>query len=63
MIAAMEAIRDTCENKGIAPGTQTRSVPQAQFWKERGMKFLGCGSEIGFLFEKAKETAQALRAD
>jgi 2-dehydro-3-deoxyglucarate aldolase/4-hydroxy-2-oxoheptanedioate aldolase len=60
VIAAMEAIRDTCERKGIAPGTQTRSVPQALFWKERGMKFLGCGSEIGFLFEKAKETAHAL---
>jgi 2-dehydro-3-deoxyglucarate aldolase/4-hydroxy-2-oxoheptanedioate aldolase len=60
MIDAMEAIRDTCIAKGIAPGTQTRSVPQAQFWKERGMKFLGCGNDIGFLFDKAKETAQAL---
>jgi 2-keto-3-deoxy-L-rhamnonate aldolase RhmA len=60
MIEAMEAIRDTCARRGIAPGTQTRSVPQAKFWKERGMKFLGCGSDIGFLFEKARETAQAL---
>lgn len=63
MIDAMEKIRDTCESKGIAPGTQTRSVPQAKFWKERGMRFLGCGSEIGFLFEKAKETATALLSD
>lgn len=63
MVEAMEAIRDTCERKGIAPGTQTRAVPQARFWKERGMRFLGCGSEIGFLFEKAKETAGALLAD
>ncbi len=60
VIEAMEAIRDTCDRKGIAPGTQTRSVPQAKFWKDRGMRFLGCGSEIGFLFEKAKETAHAL---
>lgn len=60
MIEAMDAIRDTCERYGIAPGTQTRAVPQAKFWKERGMRFLGCGSEIGFLFEKAKETASAL---
>lgn len=63
MIAAMEAIRDTCERCGIAPGTQTRTVPQARFWIERGMKFVGCGSEIGFLFGKAKETAGALLAD
>jgi 2-dehydro-3-deoxyglucarate aldolase/4-hydroxy-2-oxoheptanedioate aldolase len=60
VIDAMEAIRDTCERNGIAPGTQTRSVAQAKFWKDRGMRFLGCGSEIGFLFEKAKETAHAL---
>lgn len=60
MVDAMEKIRDTCMSKGIAPGTQTRSVALAQFWKERGMLFLGCGSDIGFLFDKAKETAQAL---
>jgi 2-dehydro-3-deoxyglucarate aldolase/4-hydroxy-2-oxoheptanedioate aldolase len=63
MVEAMESIRDTCERHGIAPGTQTRAVPQAKFWKERGMRFLGCGSEIGFLYEKAKETAQALLGD
>lgn len=63
MIEAMESIRETCESKGIAPGTQTRAVPQAKFWKDRGMRFLGCGSEIGFMFEKAKETAQALLGD
>jgi 2-dehydro-3-deoxyglucarate aldolase/4-hydroxy-2-oxoheptanedioate aldolase len=63
MVEAMESIRDTCERHGIAPGTQTRAVPQAKFWKERGMRFLGCGSEIGFMYEKAKETAHALLGD
>ncbi len=60
MVDAMDKIRETCEKYGVAPGTQTRTVGLANFWKERGMKFLGCGSEIGFLFDKAKETAQAL---
>jgi 2-dehydro-3-deoxyglucarate aldolase/4-hydroxy-2-oxoheptanedioate aldolase len=60
MVDAMEKIRDTCLKYGVAPGTQSRTPALANFWKERGMKFLGCGSEIGFLFEKAKETAQAL---
>ena len=63
MVEAMEAIRDTCEQQGVAPGTQTRTVALARFWKERGMRFLGCGSDIGFLFDKAKETAGALLAD
>ncbi|MGD1073841.1 MAG: aldolase/citrate lyase family protein, partial [Bryobacteraceae bacterium] len=63
MVAVMDAIVETCLRRGIAPGTQTRNVALARFWKERGMRFLGCGSEIGFLFDKAKETAQALLAD
>lgn len=60
MIEAMEAVRDTCLRKGIAPGAQTRSVQLARFWKERGMRFVGCGSDIGFLWEKAGETAGAI---
>jgi 2-dehydro-3-deoxyglucarate aldolase/4-hydroxy-2-oxoheptanedioate aldolase len=60
MVDAMEKIRDTCESKGIAPGTQTRTVQLARFWKERGMRFLGCGSDIGFLFDKAAETSRAV---
>src|ERR1017187_5614918 len=55
MVEAMEAVRDTCERRGIAPGTHTRNVGLAKFWKERGMRFLGCGSDIGYLWEKAAE--------
>ncbi|MBS1876765.1 MAG: aldolase [Acidobacteria bacterium] len=60
MVAAMEAIRDSCNAHGVAPGTQTRSLPLAQFWRERGMRFLGCNSETGMLYEKAAEIAGAL---
>lgn len=60
MIEAMEAVRDTCDRHGIAPGTHTRSAGLAKFWKARGMRFLGCGSDIAFLFEKAAETARAV---
>lgn len=62
VISAMEAIRDTCVAKGIAPGTQTRTVALARFWKERGMTFLGCGSDLGFLWDKASETAKGVFA-
>ncbi len=61
LVAAMEAVRDTCLAKGIAPGTQTRSLEVAKFWKERGMIFLGCSSETGMLFEKASEIRGALK--
>jgi 2-dehydro-3-deoxyglucarate aldolase/4-hydroxy-2-oxoheptanedioate aldolase len=60
VVEAMEAIRDTCERRGIAPGTQTRTLELAKFWKERGMRFLGCSSETAMLYDKAREIAGAL---
>lgn len=61
MVDTMEAIRDTCNAKGIVPGTHTRDVKVAQFWKERGMRFLGCGSEVAFMLAKGTEITTALR--
>ncbi|MCU1275264.1 MAG: hypothetical protein JWO48_2695 [Bryobacterales bacterium] len=53
MVEAMEAVRDSCVKRGIAPGTQTRSAALAKFWKERGMLFLGCSNDSGMLYERA----------
>jgi 2-dehydro-3-deoxyglucarate aldolase/4-hydroxy-2-oxoheptanedioate aldolase len=53
MVEAMEAIRDSCNRRGIAPGTQTRNVQLARFWKERGMRFLGCSSDTTMMFDRA----------
>jgi 2-dehydro-3-deoxyglucarate aldolase/4-hydroxy-2-oxoheptanedioate aldolase len=61
MVAAMEQVRDSCLKHGVAPGTQLRTLALAKFWKERGMIFLGSGSETGFLFDKASEVVSALR--
>jgi 2-keto-3-deoxy-L-rhamnonate aldolase RhmA len=60
MVEAMEAIRDSCVAAGIFPGTQTRTLELAQFWKQRGMKFLGCSSEAGMLFDRASAITAAL---
>lgn len=61
MVDAMEKIRDSCIQHKVAPGTQTRTLSLAKFWKERGMIFVGSGSETGFLLDKAAETVAALR--
>ncbi len=61
MIKAMERIRDTCVARGIAPGTQTRTLSLAKFWKERGMRFLGCNSAAGMLLERGSEVVRELR--
>jgi len=60
MVEAMEKIRDSCIAHGVAPGTQTRTLALAKFWKEHGMRFLGCASETGMLFEKASEIVREL---
>jgi 2-keto-3-deoxy-L-rhamnonate aldolase RhmA len=61
MVAAMEAVRATCIAKGIAPGTQTRGLEQAKFWRERGMTFLGCSNETGMLLDRATELVKNLQ--
>lgn len=53
MVEAMEAIRDSCRKRNIAPGTQTRTPELAKFWKQRGMLFLGCSNDSGMLYERA----------
>ncbi len=63
MVEAMEAVRDTCNRHGVAPGTQTRSPQLARFWKERGMRFLGCSNETAMLHERAVELIQGISAD
>lgn len=60
MVDAMEKIRDSCVAHGITPGTQTRGIPQAKFWRERGMRFLGCSNETTMLFDRATEIAREL---
>jgi len=60
MVEAMEKVRDACRRHNVAPGTQTRTLKLGQFWKERGMIFLGCSSDTGMLFDRAKDIVTAL---
>jgi len=60
VVAAMEAVRDTCIAKGVAPGTHTRSMKLAKFWRDKGMQFLGCGNETIMLLDRATEVIQSL---
>jgi 2-dehydro-3-deoxyglucarate aldolase/4-hydroxy-2-oxoheptanedioate aldolase len=62
VVEAMEAVRDTCISRGIAPGTQTRTIEMARFWRDRGMRFLGCSSDTGMLYDRAKELITKLES-
>jgi 2-keto-3-deoxy-L-rhamnonate aldolase RhmA len=61
MVEAIEKIRDACNRHGIPPGLHMRSLPLVKQWRDRGLRFLSCNSEIGFLLDKATETVAALR--
>jgi 2-dehydro-3-deoxyglucarate aldolase/4-hydroxy-2-oxoheptanedioate aldolase len=61
MVDAMEKIVASCRAHGVAPGTQTRNLPLAKFWRERGMLFLGCSSETAMLYERARDITSQLR--
>jgi 4-hydroxy-2-oxoheptanedioate aldolase len=61
LVAAIEKIRDACIRHGIAPGIHMRSLKLVQYWRDHGMLFLSCNSEIGFMLEKASETVAALK--
>lgn len=61
MVSTVEKIRDACLAHNITPGIQVRNLALAQFWRERGMRFLGCASETAMLFERASEIVAQLK--
>jgi 2-keto-3-deoxy-L-rhamnonate aldolase RhmA len=62
MVEAMSAVRESCDKHGVAPGTQTRTPDLARFWKERGMRFLGCSHETGMMLERGRELVALINA-
>jgi 2-dehydro-3-deoxyglucarate aldolase/4-hydroxy-2-oxoheptanedioate aldolase len=62
MVETIELVKESCLKHGVAPGIHLRALGLAKFWKERGMKFLSCGAETGFMLESASATAAALKA-
>jgi 2-keto-3-deoxy-L-rhamnonate aldolase RhmA len=61
MLAAVEKIVESCVAHGVVPGAQARSVALARRWKDMGMLFVGCSSEVQMLYDKARETAAAIK--
>ncbi|MEK7406589.1 MAG: aldolase/citrate lyase family protein [Acidobacteriota bacterium] len=62
LVDTVLALMETCKRYGVAPGIQVRSPALAKKWTERGMRFVGCGSEHGLLLEKATEAVAELTA-
>jgi 2-keto-3-deoxy-L-rhamnonate aldolase RhmA len=61
LVSTVDRLIEKCNQHGVVPGIQTRSVAMAKTWAERGMRFVGAGAEHGLLLEKAKEAVSQLR--
>jgi 2-dehydro-3-deoxyglucarate aldolase/4-hydroxy-2-oxoheptanedioate aldolase len=61
LVDAIERFVGQCEARGVVPGIHNRHVSGARFWAERGMRFVGSGSEQSLLLEKAREAMAELR--
>lgn len=61
MIEAIERLIVQANRHGVVPGIQTRTIEQARFWSDRGMRFVGAGGEHGLLLAKAREAVKTLR--
>lgn len=62
LLSVIDNVIDVCVHHGKIPGIQTRNAAMARFWRERGMKLLGCSNETMLLFEQAKTVAGAILA-
>lgn len=61
LVSTIEKLIEKCNQHGVVPGIQTRSLAMSKFWAERGMRFIGTAAEYALLLEKSKETVAALR--
>ncbi|MBA3441103.1 MAG: aldolase [Pyrinomonadaceae bacterium] len=62
LLEAVDTLVAACNRYGVVPGIHCRTAKIALPWLDRGMRFLGCGSEHVMLFEKAKDTLAEVRA-
>jgi 2-dehydro-3-deoxyglucarate aldolase/4-hydroxy-2-oxoheptanedioate aldolase len=61
LLETVERFQRACEKTGVAPGIQVRTLELGRKWIQRGMRFVGCGSDHFLLFERAREIASELR--
>jgi 2-keto-3-deoxy-L-rhamnonate aldolase RhmA len=54
LIGAIERFIGDCQRHGVIPGIHCRSTEMAKPWIAKGMKLVGCGSEITMLIERAQ---------
>ena len=61
LVAVIERFVTTCEQYGVTPGIHSRTPALAKAWPRRGMRLVGCGSEVTLLLERAQQVVAEMR--
>jgi len=62
VVKAMERVLDACMNVGVAPGiAYTKSNEHTKELMAKGFRFIGIGSDIGFLLNGCKKTLNTIK--
>jgi 2-keto-3-deoxy-L-rhamnonate aldolase RhmA len=61
LLEAVNVFVAACKRHNVVPGIHCRNAELAMPWLQRGMRFLGCGSEHGMMLEKARDTMSEVR--
>jgi 2-dehydro-3-deoxyglucarate aldolase/4-hydroxy-2-oxoheptanedioate aldolase len=61
LVECIDRFIELCNRHGVVPGIHNRGVDGALQWAERGMRFIGAGSEQSLLLEIARGTMAKLR--
>lgn len=60
LVRGIEQFISDCEQHGVIPGIHCRSTEMAKPWIAKGMRLVGCGSEITMLMERAQSMINEL---
>lgn len=60
LVRGIERFIGDCEQHGVIPGIHCRSTEMAKPWIAKGMRLVGCGSEITMLIERAQSMISEL---
>jgi len=62
LAAAIDKVIGVCESHGVWPAIQVRNPQIAKTWARRGMKLIGCGTDLIVLWTAMQSMAAELRA-
>jgi 2-keto-3-deoxy-L-rhamnonate aldolase RhmA len=57
----MEKVIALCHRKGVVSGTFVRFVEEAQYWIDRGVRYLMLSTDAGLLLQVSRERLEGLR--